>query len=47
MRSMHESMARPYKVYYCIVHGQIKGFNSSITTIILLLEVVSYRTAVG
>ena len=30
---------------YCILHGQIKGFNSSVTTI--LFEVGSYRTVVG
>ena len=30
---------------YCILCGQIKGFNSSITTI--LFEVGSYRTVVG
>ena len=33
------------KTYYCILRGQIKGFNSSITTI--LFEVGSYRTVVG
>ena len=30
---------------YCILRGWIKGFNSSITTI--LFEVGSYRTVVG
>ena len=30
---------------YCILRGQIKGFNRSITTI--LFEVGSYRTVVG
>ena len=30
---------------YCILRGRIKGFNSSITTI--LFEVGSYRTVVG
>ena len=29
---------------YCILHGQIKGFNRSITTI--LCQVGSYRTVV-
>ena len=32
-------------VIYCILRGQIKGFKSSITTI--LFEVGSYRTVVG
>ena len=30
---------------YCILHGKIKGFNSSITSI--FFEVGSYRTVVG
>ena len=34
-----------YNLIYCILRGQIKGFNSSITTI--LFEVGSYRTVVG
>ena len=34
-----------YIYIYCILRGQIKGFNSSITTI--LFEVGSYRTVVG
>ena len=32
-------------IFYCILRGQIKGFNSSIT--IILFEVGSYRTVVG
>ena len=34
-----------YIYIYCILRGQIKGFNRSITTI--LFEVGSYRTVVG
>ena len=34
-----------YICIYCILHGRIKGFNRSITTI--LFEVGSYRTVVG
>ena len=34
-----------YKVIYCILRGQIKGFNSSITTI--MCQGGSYRTVVG
>ena len=30
---------------YCILHGRIKGYNSSITTI--MRQVGSYRTVVG
>ena len=32
-------------IFYCILRGQIKGFNGSITSI--LFEVGSYRTVVG
>ena len=31
-------------IYYCILRGRIKGFNSSITTI--MCQVGSYRTVV-
>ena len=34
-----------YKLVYCILRGRIKGFNSSITTI--MCQVGSYRTVVG
>ena len=35
----------PILTTYCILRGQIKGFNRSVTTI--LFEVGSYRTVVG
>ena len=35
----------PRKLYYCILRGRIKGFNSSIT--IIMCQVGSYRTVVG
>ena len=31
------------KLTYCILHGQIKGFNSSITTILFELVVIELR----
>ena len=34
-----------YNSFYCILCGQIKGFNSSITAI--MCQVGSYRTVVG
>ena len=39
-----------FKLYYCILRGQIKGFNRSITTILCQIGIVielwlgSYRT---
>ena len=44
-KNFHDSNHSPLLKIYCILHGQIKGFNSSITTI--LFEVGSYRTVVG
>ena len=45
----HEVAIVPYLatvgIPYCILRGQIEGFNRSITTI--LFEVGSYRTVVG
>ena len=38
-------LKQPLGTVYCILRGRIKGFNSSITTI--LFEVDSYRTVVG
>ena len=33
------------RLFYCTLHGRIKGFNSSVTTI--LFEVGSYRVVIG
>ena len=37
---------RFFVVHYCILHGGIKGFNSSITTILVVIELWlgNYRT---
>ena len=40
-----QSMCCHRMIDYCILHGRIKGFNCSITTI--LFEVGSDRTVVG
>ena len=44
--STHYLVAELYRMNtYCILRGQIKGFNSSITAI--MCQVGSYRTVVG
>ena len=45
LKSTNPDLINRYKLSYCILRGQIKGFNSSITTI--LCQVGSYRTVVG
>ena len=40
-----KSLYVPLRFLYCILRGQIKGFNCSITTI--MCEDGSYRTVVG
>ena len=43
------TMLYDYIYIYCILHGQIKGFNSSVSTILIAVVVIelwsgSYRT---
>ena len=46
MVSMHEVFNKYIYIYiYCILRGQIKGLNRSVTTI--LFKVGSYRTLIG